>query len=276
MTGRLLTVAESDSCGASGVQADIKTILALGGYATIALSAVAARDTNGTADLHALDPRFVEQQMRLALEDIGTDAIKTGFLPEATIINAVGTVLDEYQGRNIPVVVDPSILDRNGEQLINEEAIAALKRRLLIRAALLTPNLREAEILTGMTIKDMDDMRRAANMLRTLGAETVLLKSWKHSDEKAVYLLATEGGERIYERKMINSKHTLGAGTTLASAIAFNLTQKMDIFTAVERGIDYMQNAILHTLGFSANLEAGPINHIFLREQQPTRKTASS
>ena len=265
MSGKVLTVAESDSCGAAGLQADTKTILALGGYAMTAVSAVTSQNTNGIAHLHTLEPWFVEQQMRVVLEDIGANAIKTGILVNSEIVNAVGDVLDSYRDHGIAVVVDPSIIARRGEQLMDETAIATLKRRLFIRSTVLTPNKREAELLTGMAIRDIDDMRHAASMMRTLGAETVLLKAGEAASGKAVYLLATESDERIYERPMIATKRTLGAGATLASAIAVSLSQKMDIITAVERGLDYMHHAMLYARDYDT--EAGPMNHAFAIEK---------
>ena len=273
---RVLAVAESDSCAAAGIQADIKTILALGGYATTALSAVTAQDTSGISHLQALEPSFVEQQMRLVLEDIGADAIKIGLLVNAGIINAVGKVLDDYQGKNIPVVINPAIVARDGKQLMDEEAMAALKRRLFVRTAVLTPNLPSAEMLTGMTLRDMEDMRHATAMLRTFGAENVLLRVWGTGNQAAIYLLATEDGEKIYERPMVNTKHALGAGATLASAIAVSLAQKMDIFAAVEHGLDFMHQAIRSAPHFITSSGAGPVNHACLMEYKPARKIASS
>jgi hydroxymethylpyrimidine/phosphomethylpyrimidine kinase len=258
---RVLTVAESDSCAAAGIQADIKTVLALGGYATTALSAVTAQNTSGIDRLLALEPAFVEQQMRLALEDIGADAIKIGLLVNAGIINAVGKVLDDYQGKNIPVVINPAIVARDGKQLMDEEAMAALKRRLFVRTNVLTPNLRSAEMLTGMTLRDMEGMRHATAMLRTVGAENVLLRAGENGGKTAIYLLATEDGEKIYERPIANTKHALGAGATLASAIAVSLAQQMDIFAAVERALDFTHQAILSAPGFTTSSGAGPVNH---------------
>jgi hydroxymethylpyrimidine/phosphomethylpyrimidine kinase len=258
---RVLTVAESDSCGAAGIQADIKTILALGGFAMTALTAVTAQNTKGIAHLQALEPPFVEQQMRLGLEDIGAEAIKIGLLVNAGIINAVGNVLDDYQGKDIPVVINPAIVARDGKKLMDDVALAALKRRLFIRAAVLTPNMRSAELLTGMTIRDMESMRHATAMLRTLGAENVLLRAEGTSAATAIYLLATEEGEKIYERKTPAARHILGAGATLASAITVSLAQKMDIFAAVERAIDFTHEAIHNAPSFATTSGAGLLNH---------------
>jgi hydroxymethylpyrimidine/phosphomethylpyrimidine kinase len=272
---RVLAVAESDSCGAAGIQADIKTILALGGYAMTALSAVTSQNTNGIAHLHALEPWFVEQQMRITLEDIGAEAIKIGLLVNTGIVNAVSNVLDDYQGKNIPVVINPAIVARDGKKLMDDDALAALKRRLFIRAAVLTPNTRSAELLTGMTIRDMEDMRHAAAMLRTLGAENVLLRAGGAGNKAAIYLLATDGGEKIFERPLASAKHLLGEGATLASAIAVGLAQKMDIFAAIERALDFTHQAIMSAPRFVTSSGAGPVNHACLIEK-PARKSQAS
>jgi hydroxymethylpyrimidine/phosphomethylpyrimidine kinase len=267
MAGRVLTVAESDSSGAAGIQADIKTILALGGYTTNALTAVTARDTKGISALRALDADFVAQQMRVVLNDIGTDAIKTGTLFNVEIINAVADVLDEYKHLGVPVVVDPTIA-RGGKKLLDAAAIGALKRRLFLHATVLTPNNHEAEMLTGVHIRDIDDMRHVADMVRTLGVEIVVLKAGQAISEKIVYLVATSGEERIYERPMLQTKNTLGAGCTLASAITISLAQNFGIFLAIERSLDFMHQAILNAPGYGAG--AGPMNHAFDIEKHST------
>lgn len=264
MTHRVLAVAESDSCGAAGIQADVKTILALGGYAMTALSAVTAQNTSGIAYLQPLEPAFVEQQMRVVLEDIGAEAIKIGLLVNTGIINAVGNVLDDYAKKNIPVVVNPAIVARDGKKLMDDDALAALKRRLFIRAAVLTPNLRSAELLTGMNIRDMDEMRHAATMLRTLGAENVLLRIGGTGHKAAVYLLATEDGEKTFERPLTSARHHLGEGATLASAIAVGLAKKLDITAAVCQALDFTHQAIATAPHFTTASGAGPVNHACL------------
>lgn len=268
MSGRVLTVAESDSCGSMGIQADIKTILAMGGYATTALTAVTSQDTACIKSMQVLSPEFVVEQMRAVIDDIGTDAIKTGILMTEPIINAVADVLDDLQSKNIPVVIDPAIVARNGDKFLNDGAIAALKRRLFIRATVLTPNKKEAELLTGMTIRDLDDMRHATDMMRTLGVETVVLKAGQAVSDKVLYLVATADEERIYERPMLDTGHTLGAGGTLGSAIAISLAQGTTVFQAVERALDFMHQAILHAPGFGG--KAGPMNHAFDIERHST------
>ena len=220
MLKRVLTVAESDTSGSTGIQADIKTVLALGGYATTAVSGVVARSTQGVFKSCPMEPAFVAEQMRTVLGDIGTDAIKIGYLSSEEMINAVGDVLDAYEESRFPVIVDPSIIARDHALLADEPCVAALKRRLFLRATVLTPNLREAEILTGMTIKDLDDMRHATDMMRTLGVETVVLKAGQALSEKVLYFIAGDEDELVYERPMLSTEHTLGAGCTLSSAIS--------------------------------------------------------
>ncbi len=261
MAGRVLTVAESDCSGSAGIQADIKTILALGGYATTAVSTVTVQSTERVLSSFPLAPEVVAEQMRCVLQDIGTDAVKIGFLTSEAMVNAVSDVLDETQKSNVPVIVDPSIVTRDGRTLVDDAAIAAWKRRLYVRTTVLTPNLREAELLTGMKIKDIDDMRHATDMMRTLAVENVILKAGRAMSGKELYLVATEDGEKIYERPVLDTKYTLGAGCTMASAIAISLAQGMDVFKSVERALDFMHQAMLHAPGYGK--VAGPINHAF-------------
>lgn len=261
MVGRVLTVAESDSSGSMGIQADIKTILAMGGYSTTAVTGVTAQTTKGIETLQTVDAALVAKQMRAVLADIGADAIKVGILFNEAIVNAVADVLDEYQQKNIPVVIDPSIITRNGTHLMDEHAISTLKRRLFLRATVLMPNIREAELMTGMHIRDMDDMRHAAGMMRTLGVETVILKAGQAVSEKVVYFVAAGDEERIYERPMLETLHTLGAGATLSSAIAISLVQGMDIFHALERALGFIHEAMAQATGMGQI--SGPMNHAF-------------
>lgn len=268
MSGRVLTVAESDSCGGSGIQADIKTILALGGYATTALTGVTAQNTLGIQSFQMIDPLMVAEQMQSVIRDIGTDAIKTGILNNEMAVDAVSDELDKLLDQNIPIVVDPSLVSREGDLLTDEGCIAAIKRRLLVRATILTPNLLEAEHLTGMKIKDIDDMRHATLMMRTLGAETVVLKAGQAVSDKVVYFVASDKGERLYERPQVETPHTLGAGCTFASAIAVSLAQGMSHYASIERALDFLHQAILHAPGYGAG--RGPMNHAFNIERHQT------
>ncbi len=255
---KILTVAESDSCGGSGIQADIKTIMALGGYASSAITSVTAQNTQGIQDVVQMDPAFVVAQMRAAIGDIGVDAIKVGLLGSIAMIDRVADVLDQLHSGPCKVVLDPSMVARDGSVAMDQDTISALKRRLLVRATAVTPNRREAELLTGMTISDLDGMRHAADMMLTLGAEIVILKGGPISGEKLVDLVATLDGDRTFETAIIPTQHTQGAGATLSSALAVCLAEGMDAFSAMQRSLEFLNRSIASAHGFGKG--AGPIN----------------
>jgi hydroxymethylpyrimidine/phosphomethylpyrimidine kinase len=219
MTGRVLIVAGSDSGGGAGIQADIKTVTALGGYAATAVTALTAQNTEGVFGVMPVDPAFIRRQMELVLEDIGADAIKTGMLHDAAVIDAVSDVLDGLDGR-IPVVVDPVMVAQSGASLLEAEAVQTLTRRLVLRATLMTPNVHEAERLTGMTIRSVADMKQAAAMLLTIGCRAVLLKGGHLDGDTVVDVLASEEEILLFENPRIDTPHLHGTGCTLASAIA--------------------------------------------------------
>ncbi len=265
MTVRVLTVSESDSIGARGIQADIKTITALGGYATNAVSSLMAQDTRWVEEMHISDPKFVAKQMRMVIESIGVDAIKLGILASEGIIHAVCDVLEEYHHLDLPIVVDPAIISRHGDVYLDDSAIAALKRRIFFHTTVLTPNLQEAEKLSGRKIKDIDDMREVAEMLRSIGIDNVVLKAGQVMSKKILYFVATPDEERIYEHDFVKTNSTIGAGCTLASAIATSLAQGLDVFSAIEKGLEFMNAAIKTATDFG--LEYGPVNHAFDAEK---------
>lgn len=258
MKGRVLIAAGSDSGGGAGIQADIKTVTALGGYAATAITALTAQNTRGVFGVVSVAPEFAAQQVRLVIEDIGVDAIKTGMLSNAAIIDAVVDVIEDV-GLHVPVVVDPVMVAKGGERLLDQDASATLKRRLLIHADVLTPNLPEAEALTGMEIRDLDDMRHAAEMLLTLGASAVLLKGGHLDGDTVADLLLTEKGEEIFSERRIDTPHTHGTGCTLASAIATGLAQGLDVRDAVIRARAYVLEAIRTAPGIGQG--HGPLNH---------------
>lgn len=268
MSTRVLVVGESDSSGAAGIQADMKTIMALGGYSMTAVSAVWGFDTRKIVTIHSIPAADVAAQMMAAIKDIGIDAIKLGFLENEAMINAVGDLLDAHREAHIPVIVDPSITARNGDVLVDNAAIAAWKRRLYLHAKIFTPNLKEAELLGGMPIETIDDIRHEADMMRTLGVENVVLKGGQVEPGKELYFVATAHEERIYERPTLQTRHTLGAGNTLASALALNAAKHMDIFHSVENALDFMHQAMLHSEGFGRR--QGPVNHAFDILRHPT------
>src|ERR1700722_18087117 len=176
MQGRVLIVAGSDSGGGAGIQADIKTVTALGGYAAAAITALTAQNTQGVFGIHPVPVDFIAQQMRLVLDDIGADAIKTGMLHSAEVISTIADVLEDYPA--IPLVLDPVMLSKSGARLLQPDAIELLKKRLIPRAHIITPNVPEAELLAGQSLRitTREDMERIGNQLLALGSKAVLMK----------------------------------------------------------------------------------------------------
>ncbi len=258
MRGRVLVIAGSDSGGGAGIQADIKTIAALGGYAMTAVTAVTAQDTRGVQGIWPMPAAAVQAQMRCVLDDIGADAVKTGMLGDAAAVAAVCEVL-EAQPARLPLVVDPVMIAKGGAALMAGAALAMLKRRLLPLATLLTPNVPEAEVLSGLAITDEAAMWHAAEALLTLGVPAVLLKGGHLPGEEVTDLLATESGVTILRARRIATRHTHGTGCTLASGVAAGLAQGMALAPAVERARAYVLRAIAAAPGFGAG--HGPLNH---------------
>jgi hydroxymethylpyrimidine/phosphomethylpyrimidine kinase len=258
MKGRVLIVAGSDSGGGAGIQADIKAVTALGAFATTAITALTAQNTLGVHGVMAVPAAFIREQMRVVLEDIGTDAIKTGMLHDATTIEAV---CDELAARapEVPLVADPVMVAKGGHRLLAADAVEALKRRLLPRAAVITPNLPEAEELAGMAIANLAGMRRAAERLLGLGARAVLLKGGHLPGAVVTDLLATGAGIESLEGSRIETRHTHGTGCTLASAIAAGLAQGMGLRAAVLRARAYVRAAIAAAPGIGHG--HGPLDH---------------
>ncbi len=258
MKGRVLIIAGSDSGGGAGIQADIKTVTALDGYAAKAVSALTAQNTRGVFGVMSVPPEFIAQQMRLVLEDIGADAVKTGMLHSAVVIDTVAAVLQEMAPKT-PLVIDPVIAAKDGTRLLDVDAVSALKRNLMVGAAVLVPNIPEAEALSGMTIRDVNDMRHVAQTLLTLGPQSVLLKGGHLDADNVVDVLATADGIETFEGTWIESKHTHGTGCTLASAIATGLAQGMTVSGAVQRARAYVRRAIETAPGYGSG--HGPLNH---------------
>jgi len=258
MKGRVLVVAGSDSGGGAGIQADIKTITALGGYAMTAVTALTAQNTKGVTAVHAAPPEFVAEQVRVTLEDLGADAVKTGMLADATIIAAVADALDRLAA-GIPWVIDPVMVAKGGDRLLAEDAAEALKARLVAKAAVVTPNLLEAAALTGRTVATVADMEAAGHALIKMGAKAALVKGGHLAGDTVTDILVTGTGSKRFESKRIKTRHTHGTGCTLASAIACSLAQGMSVEAAVGRARDYVTEAIRTAPGYGSG--HGPLNH---------------
>ncbi|MBF0094179.1 MAG: bifunctional hydroxymethylpyrimidine kinase/phosphomethylpyrimidine kinase [Alphaproteobacteria bacterium] len=256
MKGRVLIVAGSDCSGGAGIQADIKTVTALGGYAMTAITALTAQNTRGVAGVLDVPPDFVARQMVLCLEDIGADAVKTGMLASVPVIEAVADVLD---GRDVALVVDPVMVAKGGASLLDPGAAEVLIRRLFPRAALVTPNLPEAEALLGGRIPDADAMTDAALRLLALGPRAVLLKGGHLDGDRLVDVLAARDFVHRFETRRIVSTSTHGTGCTLASALATGLAQGMGLVNAVARARAYVVEAIRTAPGLGHG--HGPLNH---------------
>jgi len=255
--GRVLIIAGSDSGGGAGVQGDIKTVTMLGGYAASAITAVTVQNTLGVFGVHEIPPELVEAQARAVLSDIGADAIKTGMLGDVHTVEAVARVLDE--AGDIPAVIDPVMLAKGGAALLEPRALQVVRALLIPRAALLTPNAPEAEVLTGIEVASPDGQRRAGEALLQAGARAVLVKGGHVPGETVIDLLLTPDGETQFEGPRLGARHTHGTGCTLASACATGLAQGMPLTDAVARAWAYTLEAIRHAPGFGAG--HGPLDH---------------
>jgi hydroxymethylpyrimidine/phosphomethylpyrimidine kinase len=253
--GRVLVVAGSDSGGGAGIQADLKTVMALGGYATTAITALTAQDTLGVHGVFAAPAAFVAQQMRVVLEDIGADAVKIGMLGGVETIEAVAEALP----RDLPLVLDPVMVAKGGAALLAPDAVAALRLRLLGRAAVVTPNAPEAAALTGLPVEDFAQLREAARALLAAGAGAVLAKGGHLPGDTVRDLLLTQDGEAEWAEPRIETRHTHGTGCTLASAVAVGLAQGMELRDAVARARAYVRAALAAAPGFGRG--HGPMGH---------------
>jgi len=258
MSGRVLVVAGSDSGGGAGIQADLKTVTALGGYAATAVTALTAQNTLGVFGIVGVEPAFIAQQMRVVLEDLGADCVKTGMLHHAAVIDAVVDVL-ERAAVGIPVVADPVMYAKGGDALLDPEAVETLIRRLLPRAALITPNVREAEALSGLLIRTPDDLAVAGRRLLERGPAAVLVKGGHLGGAMVTDWLVWPGGAEAFTAPRLESRHTHGSGCTLASAIAVGLAQGLALNAAVRRALAYVQEAIRTAPGLGQG--CGPLHH---------------
>ena len=257
--GRVLIIAGSDSGGGAGIQADIKTVTALGGYAATAVTAITVQNTLGVSDIHSVPTDIIAAQIQSVLSDIGADTIKTGMLANTDVIEAVAIALDEWEGR-APLIVDPVMVAKGGSSLLEDTAIDAMKSHLIARAALVTPNAPEAEALTGLTVQAPADMEAAGHALLAMGAKAALIKGGHLPGDVVCDVLVTPGQPTcVWERPRLHTRHTHGTGCTLASAVAVGVAQGLPLPDAVGRAGDYVSKAIQHAPGFGAG--HGPLDH---------------
>ncbi|HEX6765772.1 MAG TPA: bifunctional hydroxymethylpyrimidine kinase/phosphomethylpyrimidine kinase [Polyangiaceae bacterium] len=259
MMARVLIVAGSDSGGGAGIQADVKTVTALGGYAATAITALTAQNTLGVEDIRTMSADFVERQMEVVLIDIGADAVKVGMLGSADIVETVARACKRL-APTTPLVVDPVMVAKGGQSLLEPDARAALRDVLVPMAALLTPNVPEAESLSGVPIRGQADLGRAAERLLLLGPGAVLVKGGHLPGDVVVDVLRTaDGGEYRFESPRIASRSTHGTGCTLASAAALGIAEGLTLEGAVARARLYVFEAIRTAPGLGQG--HGPLNH---------------
>ena len=253
-----LTIAGSDSSGGAGIQADIKTMTANGVYAMSAVTALTAQNTTGVYGILESTPEFLASQLDCIFTDIFPDAVKTGMVSSTGLIEVIADKLKQYKAQNI--VVDPVMVATSGSRLISQEAVDALKELLLPLATVLTPNIPEAEVLSGLTISGPADMEKAAQAIGEAYGCAVLCKGG-HDLNDANDLLWRNGTCKWFHGRRIDNPNTHGTGCTLSSAIASNLAKGYDLDTAVERAKAYLSGALAAMLDLGAG--QGPMDHLF-------------
>ncbi len=261
MIPRILIVAGSDSGGGAGIQADIKTVTMLGGYAATAITAITVQNTLGVQAVELMSPALVAAQMRAVLDDIGVDVVKLGMLGSAGIIDAVADVLGDLR---LPIVLDPVMVAKGGAALLADDAVEAMLRRLVPMAALVSPNTPELAALTGVDIEDEADAVLAAQELLGLGAGAVLAKGAHLEGAEIADWLVTPSLQHRYASPRIDTRHTHGTGCTLASALATSLAQGLSLVESTVRARLFVQNAIRAAPGLGGGHGPLGFNHALL------------
>jgi hydroxymethylpyrimidine/phosphomethylpyrimidine kinase len=255
--GRVLIIAGSDSGGGAGVQADIKTVTALGGYAATALTALTIQNTLGVSGVIATPPEAVRAQMQAVLSDIGADAIKTGMLGDTLLIETLAEAFETIPA--IPRIVDPVMVATSGAHLLPRNAVDAVRRLMIPGAALVTPNAPEAEVLAGKAVDGVNGQRRAAERLLGMGAKAALVKGGHVPGDTIVDVLATQSGEHFFDGPRIVTTSTHGTGCTLASGVAAGVARGLALEDAVALSRAYLNEAIRRAPGLGKG--HGPIDH---------------
>jgi|TARA_B110000438_G_scaffold293594_1_gene333716 hydroxymethylpyrimidine/phosphomethylpyrimidine kinase len=255
---KVLIIAGSDSSGGAGIQADIKTITSLSSYAMTALTAVTIQNTTGVKSIIPIDPKEISNQIIFTCKDIKPDAIKIGMLHSSEVINFVVDSLSKIKVKKI--VLDPVMIAKGGAKLINEKAIKTLKKKLIKKITLITPNIPEAEILTNTRIKNVDDMIYAANILLKFGAKNVLVKGGHLKNKIINDVFVSKKEIKIFRNKKITTKNTHGTGCTLSSAITTFFSCGKPLKKSCELAIKYVNHAIRSNLNYGKG--HGPVNHL--------------
>lgn len=256
---RILIIAGSDSGGGAGIQADIKAVTALQGYAMTAVTAITAQNTLGVQAVHGLPTELIEAQMRSVLTDIGADCLKTGMLHSPEVIATVSRCITELAD-GIPLVLDPVMVAQSGDRLVSEAAMQALVEKLIPRASLITPNIPEAEALLGRRIESTEAMRDAAEALLKLGCKAVLLKGGHLRSRQLTDAFVSNDSYFEWTHERIDTTSDHGTGCTLASAIAEGLGRGLALDHAIARGQAYLQAALEQAVSLGQG--HGPVNHL--------------
>ena len=266
--GRVLIIAGSDSSGGAGIQADIKTCAAFGAYATTAITAVTAQNTVGVQQVEYMPPELVRAQIRSVISDIGADVVKIGMLGTKEIIEVVAEEIDPLDAF---IILDPVAVATSGDALLKDDALSALKDTLLPLADLVTPNVPEAELLTGLKIKDVDDLTPAGDALLKMNVYAALMKGGHLEGKSVVDVLVSEEGANIMSGPRIHSRHTHGTGCTLASAIAANMALGAPLEEAVMSAREFVYQAIKTAPKLGQG--NGPLNHGLVSKDEDEDET---
>ena len=262
-----LTIAGSDSGGGAGIQADLKTFAAFGVYGTSAITAVTAQNTTGVTAWAAMDAELVEAQIEAVAGDFAVAAVKTGMLATAAIVEAVAATVAALELPNL--VVDPVMVAKGGHRLLDDDAVHTVRSELLPRALIVTPNIPEAEVLSGTSIRSLDDMRRAARDIRRLGPTVVVVKGGHLEGDASIDVVCGEGEEFELSGPRVVTRHTHGTGCTFSAAIAAGLALGRTVSEALRDARAYLQGAIEHAPGYGAG--HGPLNHFWRLSRSGTR-----
>ncbi|MDA9676765.1 bifunctional hydroxymethylpyrimidine kinase/phosphomethylpyrimidine kinase [bacterium] len=255
---KVLIIAGSDSSGGAGIQADIKTVTAFGSYAMTAITAVTCQNTRGVKGIASISSKNLHKQITMVLDDIGANAVKIGMLNNTAVIKCIYKILKKYKLKNI--VLDPVMVAKGGTRLVNNSAIKYLKKLILPICDLITPNIPEAETLTGSSILNKEDMINAAKKIISMGPKNVLLKGGHLKNNMIFDILVTKKKVKIFSKRKIKTKNTHGTGCTLSSAIASCLSQKKNIYKSCKISIKYVDRAIKSAPGYGKGF--GPLNHL--------------
>lgn len=256
-----LTIAGSDSCGGAGIQADIKTMSALGCYAASVITAVTVQNTMGVSAVHAVPPEIVAGQIRAVMDDIRPQAVKVGMVNDINTIKTIADTLAEYDIEHL--VVDPVMVATSGARLMQDDAVEVFTQKLMPIATLLTPNVPEAEVLSGLTVNDKSSMDNAARIIQDKGCQSLLIKGGHIEGRKIDRLYTAMGREREYEAANVATRNTHGTGCTLSSAITSYLAMGYAIGEAIAAAKEWLTGAIKAGANVEIGSGHGPVNHFY-------------